>query len=333
MQRRQLLVSLAASAAPFAPRAAAKAPANPWQPGTAPLVLVVPFSAGGASDALARQLAPLLAQALQATVRVENVPGASGTLAAQRVLSAPPDGRSILVVSSSETILPPLLMRSVKFQAQDFRLLSGSLSAPLALLGRPGLLATTLDTLLARAADPALPPLSCGHLGRGSVMHLAAEHFSQLTGVTLTQVPYRGGAPLMTDLAGDQVDLAFLALAGPLLPVVQARKLHIYGVSAAAAGTALARQHPRLDEHPGLHGFAHAAWLSFAVPQAVPETVAQQLNQHLNAALQSPALQLLAAQMGAAPYRPADLAEAARFYSSERRSLQALARAVGLQPQ
>lgn len=300
---------------------------------TAPVVLVVPFAPGGASDVLARQVAPHLARALDTTVLVENLPGASGTLAAQKVLSAPSDGRTIMVVSSSETILPPLLMKSVRFQAQDFRLLVGALSAPLALIGRPGLAPTTLEALLARAADTTQPPLSCGHLGNGSLTHLAAEHFSLLTGVPLTLVPYRGGTPIITDLAGDQLDLCFLAMAGPLVPLMQAKKLHVYGVSPAAARLPLAEQYPLLSSHPKLKGFAHTAWVSFAVPKGVPEDVAQRLNGHINAALQTPAIRQLLTQMGTALPAPASLTDAARFYEDETRGMQALARAIRLQAQ
>jgi tripartite-type tricarboxylate transporter receptor subunit TctC len=323
MKRRQLLLTLCTAAAGGGARA--RAAAEP------PVVLVVPFAAGGASDVLARHVAPLLALALDSTVLVENLPGASGTLAAHKVLAAVPDGRTIFVVSSSETILPPLLMRSAKFKAQDFRLLAGTLSAPLALIGRAGLPAMTLDALLARGIDTSLPPLTCGHLGSGSGPHLAAEHFSRLSGVPLTLVPYRGGTPLTTDLVGGQLDLTFLPLAGPLLAVIQARKLPVYGVSGAAAGTPLAQMHPLLSAHPKLPGFAHAAWVSFALPTAVAESVAQRLNLHLNAALQSTAVQQLASQMGAAVSAPMSLADAARFFEAETSNLQALARTIGLQ--
>ena len=327
MKRRQLLLSFCAGASASVWAPPARAATEP------PVVLVVPFAAGGASDVLARHVAPLLAQALDTTVLVENLPGASGTLAAHRVLAAAPDGRTVFVVSSSETILPPLLMRSVKFQPQDFRLLAGRLSAPLALIGSPGLPAATLEGLLARGTDASLPPLTCGHLGSGSVPHLAAAHFSRLTGVPLTQVPYRGGTPLTTDLVGGQLDLCFLPLAGPLLQVIQARKLRVYGMSAAAVGTPLAQQHPLLSAHPQLHSFAHAAWVSFALPAAAAEPVAQRLNLHLNAALQSAAVQQLALQMGATVSAPTSLADAARFFEAETASLQALARSIGLQAQ
>lgn len=298
-----------------------------------PMVLVVPFAAGGASDVLARQVAPHLARALDTTVLVENLPGASGTLAAQKVLSARPDGRTLMVVSSSETILPPLLMKSVRFQAQDFRLLVGALAAPLALIGRPGLVPDTLQALLERGGDDKQPPLSCGHLGTGSVPHLAAEHFSLLTGVPLTLVPYRGGTPLATDLAGEQLDLAFLPLAGPLLPLVQARKMKVYGLASGGVVRPGAEAPAPLSSHPRLKDFVHASWVSFAVPKGVPDEVAQQLNGYLNRALQSPELQQLLQQMGVAGVSPTGLADAARFYEEQTRSLQALARAIRLQAQ
>jgi tripartite-type tricarboxylate transporter receptor subunit TctC len=128
-------------------------------------------------------------------------------------------------------------------------------------------------------------------------------------------------------------DLAFLALAGPVLPMVQARNLRVFGVSAAAAGIALAQQFPLLGAHPRLHGFGHAEWVSFAAPRAVPDALAQHLNEKLNAALQSPGQQQLNAQMGAARCRLVDLAEATRFFDSEIRSMQTQVAAFGLQPQ
>jgi tripartite-type tricarboxylate transporter receptor subunit TctC len=320
MQRRHFVLSLSAG---WAARARA----------STPVVLVVPYAAGGASDVLARQVAPHLARALDSTVLVENLPGASGTLAAHKVLAAPADGRTLMVVSSSETILPPLLMKSVRYQAQDFRLLVGALAAPLALIGRPGLAPTTLEALLARGADTTQPPLTCGHLGTGSVSHLAAEHFSLLTGVPLTLVPYRGGTPIANDLVGEQLDLTFLALAGPLLPLIQARKMHVYGLAAAAARPAQSEPPRLLSSHPKLRAFSHASWVSFAVPRGVPDGVAQLLNGHLNSALQAPELRQLLAQMGAASAVPTSLADAAAFYEDQSRSLQALARAIGLQAQ
>jgi tripartite-type tricarboxylate transporter receptor subunit TctC len=330
-RRRWLALGLSAAATaataatPFAARRASAAPAA--------LSLVVPYAAGGASDVLARHVAPLLAQAVDAPVVVENLPGASGTIAAHKVLAAPADGRTLFVVSSSETIVPPMLLRSARFQATDFSLLTGALTAPLALIGRPGLGAASFDSLLDRVLDTRRPPLSCGHLGAGSVQHLAAEHFIDIAGAALTLVPYRGGAPLLTDLAGEQLDLALMPLAGPLLQVVHARKLHVYGVSAAGAGTPAAQQHGLLSSRAGWRRFDHSAWLSFAAPQAVPEPVAQRLNLHLNAALASPAVQQLALQMGASAPVPASLEDAARFYAEQIRSMQLLSRRLGLTPE
>ena len=334
LQRRRLVFGLGAGwAVQTAMQPAARAT-------TAPVRILVPYAVGGASDLLARQVAPHLGRAMGSPVLVENLPGASGTLAAQQLLAAPADGRTLLVISSSETILPPVLMKSVRFQAQDFRLLVGALQAPLALIGRPALPASTLEALLTRGTLRSQPPLSCGHLGVGSVTHLAAEHFSRLTGMALTLVPYRGGGPLANDLVGEQLDLSFLPLAGPVLQVVQTRQLRVYGVARAddapavpTAPTSPAGAQRRLSAHPALQGFAHSAWLSFAVPRAVPESVAQQLNENLHAALQTPALAQLLAQLGSPLARTESLAEAAHFYQAETQRLQSLARSLQLQPE
>lgn len=293
-----------------------------------PVVLLVPFAAGGASDALARQVAPHLAKTLERTVIVDNVPGASGTLAAQRLLTAAPDGSTMMVVSSSETILPPLVMPSVKFQAEDFRLLVGGMDAPVALLGRVGLEATQLTELLLRAGTT--PTLSYGSLGNGTIAHLAAEHFSMLTGVGMIHVPYRGGAPLITDLLANQIDLGFLPLAGPVLQLAETGKLKVYGL-ASSTRAAPFEKYPLLTAHPALKTFEHTAWTAFAVAKSVPEPVSERLNETLNAILQLPEVRDFARRMGSHVPKVMSLPQVAAFYEREISLMRNLARTVNLQ--
>jgi tripartite-type tricarboxylate transporter receptor subunit TctC len=301
------------------------------QPGGArPLTLIVPFPAGGASDALARQVAPGLSRAMGQTVVVENITGASGTLAAQRLLSSPPDGMSIMVVSSSETIMPPLLMSSVKWQAEDFRLLVGGMSEPLALIARTAAPFNSVQEMLAHARNPDKVPLSYGSLGNGSIAHLAAEHFEQLTGVKMVHVPYRGGVPLTTDMVGNQIDISFFPFAGAATQLAESGKIKVLGVAGSTRLEHLAK-YPLLTEVAPLQAFVYSAWNSFTVPKAVPDAVAERLNRELNAILQSPEIKAFALKMGSYVPEPASLQQVASFYVAETSKLRALAKAIKLQ--
>jgi tripartite-type tricarboxylate transporter receptor subunit TctC len=266
------------------------------------------------------------------TVVVENITGASGTLAAHKMLAAEPDGTTLMVVSSSETIMPPLLLNTARFQAEDFSLLVQPLVVPLALVGRAGLAPTTLDALLAHGRDPANKPLSCGNFGNGTIPHLAAAHFEQLTGVKLLQVPYRGGAPLINDLLGEQVDLSFFPFAGNLLQLAETGRVKVYGVASASRAPHLA-SHALLGDHPQLKGFVHSAWNSFAVSKRVPEPVAERLSLELNTILHRPDIAAFALKMGSVVPARASLTEMAKFYRAETLKLRALARSIDLQAQ
>jgi tripartite-type tricarboxylate transporter receptor subunit TctC len=296
------------------------------------ITLYVPFPAGGGADALARRVALPLASATGQTVVVENIPGASGSLAAQRMLSSAADGNAIMVVSSSETIMPPLLLSGVRYQAEDFRLVSGPLHAPVALLARPGLPPNNLKELLAYSRNPANPRLSYGSLGPGTIAHLAAEHFSRLTAMELLHVPYRGGAPLFTDFLADRIDLSFLPLAGPSLQLADTGRLKVYGIASAERLPHLAR-YELLPDHPSLKTFVHSAWNAFAVSKAVPVPVAEHLNQVLNEVLRSPDIRSFAEGLGSQAPPATTLAEADDFYQHEISTTRALARAMNLKAQ
>ena len=321
MQRRTFIRTLAA-AGMAAPLVRAESQRH--------VALVVPFAVGGISDALARQVAPHLSRALNSTVIVENVPGASGTLAAQRLLAAAPDGSTIMLASSSETILPPLFMSSAKYKAEDFRLLAGGMDAPVALLGRLGLKEASLQELLAAAGDEGRPELSCGSLGSGTIAHLAAEHFRLLTGMELLHVPYRGGAPMINDLLAEQIDLAFLPLVGPVLQLAEAGKLRVYGIADSVSRSPL-EKYPLMPEHPALRSFRHSAWTAFAVPRSVAEPVAERLNGILNDVLQLPQVREFAREMGSPSPQVMTLNQAAAFYDREIRLTRSLARMVNPQ--
>lgn len=176
--------------------------------------LIVPYPPGSAFDITARQLQNELGKNLGKTVIVENFGGASGSIAAQRVLSADPKTLTLLVGSPNELALPPLMMSGVKYKPDDFRLVAHLTTGVLAILARPDYPAKNLGDLIAGAKRPGAKPVSIANVGLGSIFHVAGADLSKRAGIAVTHVPYKGGAPIMQDLMGSQVDITVL----PLIP-------------------------------------------------------------------------------------------------------------------
>src|SRR5215813_7346226 len=176
---------------------------------TRPVRLIVGFPPGGGADTVARIIGPWLSQRLGQPVVIENRPGASSTLAAQAVVNSPPDGYTLLSLGGSA--LMATLITSVPFDLQrDLAPVSGLTDYPMVLVAHPSVPAKTVAELIALAkAKPGT--ISMGSFGTGSASHLAGELFKMMAGVNLLHVPYRGGAPMVTDLIGGQVQVAFQA--------------------------------------------------------------------------------------------------------------------------
>jgi len=179
---------------------------------TKPVSLLVPYPAGGLSDVIARTVNNTLSKNLGQPVIVDNLGGASGSIAAQKVLNAPSDGQIIFQGSPNELILAPLAISAVKFKSEDFRLVQMISTAQIAFLARKDLPVRNVDEFLdyARKEAQAGRPITYASVGPGSFYHLLGEHLSKITNIPMTHVPYKGGAPANQDLLGGQVDI-FLA--------------------------------------------------------------------------------------------------------------------------
>ncbi|MCE2911378.1 MAG: tripartite tricarboxylate transporter substrate-binding protein [Pseudomonadota bacterium] len=175
-----------------------------------PVNLMVPYPAGGPSDAIARIFNTQLGKELGQQVLVENLGGVSGALAAQKVLAAPADGYYIFQGSPNEVILSPLANSAVKLKAEDFRLVHPVADAVMVFVTRKDLPVSSVDELIALARKSADKPLTYGSVGIGSLYHLILEQAQAQTRVQLNHVPYKGNAPLLQDIAGGQVDFAVL---------------------------------------------------------------------------------------------------------------------------
>ncbi len=308
--------------------AASAAFAQAWP--NKPVTLVVPWPAGGPSDFVARQIQNDFSKALGQPLVVENIGGVGGALGVQKMLTGS-DGHTLLLGSPLELIIPPLTLATVKYKPSDLRMVAQLVKAPLVLVARKDLPASTVDEIINLAARQG-KPLTMANTGPGSMFHLAAEKFSQQLGVPLTHIPYRGSAPAMSDLMGGQVDLMFTIFAGPIPATIADGKLKVIGL-ATAQPLAKFPQIAALAAHPKLAGFEFDSWAGIQVPRNTPDDVAQRLNKALYDAMQNPATRQAFENVGNAVVPPMGLAELERTYQAEIARYTAIAKAINLQPQ
>ena len=162
-----------------------------------PITLVVTYPPGGGADAMARLIAPKMGEALGQAVIIENLGGAGGAIAAQKVLSAPADGYYLFQGSPNELILAPLAMKAVKHKPEDFRLIQEIALAPIAISARKDFPPSNAKELVdyARKAAKDGKPVSYASVGTGSLYHLMGEDMARKMGTTMLHVPYNGGGP------------------------------------------------------------------------------------------------------------------------------------------
>jgi len=294
--------------------------------------IVVPYPAGGPSDFFARQLQPVASQNLGQTMIVENVGGASGTIGVSRALSAPADGHTLIMGSPMELILAPMAIQGVRYKAEDMKLVAHVASTSTILAVRSNLGVTSVAELIAKAKNSADRPLSYGSVCNGSLYHIIGEKFSQLTGAPLTHVPYKGIAPLMTDLMGGQIDMAFLPMAGSVMQTINDGKMRGLAVTAKQPHP-LFSGFPALATMPGMEAMQFDIWAGVEVHKDTPDAVVQRLNQAFYAAAQNPSVRKALEGSGnyvAAARSPAELAT---LYKQEIDRYRAIAKSINLQAQ
>lgn len=250
-----------------------------------PVTLVVPFPPGGSTDTLARAIAPKLQQQLGQSFIVENKPGATGTIGASLVVRAPADGHTILVASLGPFVIAPHLLKSVPYDAiKDFDGLTVAVQAPNVLVVPAVSPFKALSDLLAHAkAHPG--KLTFASSGNGSSDHLTAELFWQQSGTTGIHVPYKGGAPAISDLLGGQVDASFQNI-NAIIQHVRTGKLRALAITSTQRSKLLPEV-PTLDE-AGIKGADVYSWQGIAAPRGLPADVKAKLHAALVAALNDP---------------------------------------------
>jgi tripartite-type tricarboxylate transporter receptor subunit TctC len=299
---------------------------------TKTITLVVAYPPGGQADALARSLVPVLQSELGQTVVVENVPGVGGSIGAQKVLAAPADGHTLIFATPIELVQTPLAIASAKYKPEDFRMIGPLASTYMMMIVRPDLPVANVAEFVSLAKKPGPKQLSYGTVGRGSAYHLISERFAQETGIQMLHVPYKGSQQTMLDLAGSQLDMAFLALGGPVPGLLQSGKFKSIGYTGHSRHPAFPNV-PTLNESGLVKEFNFDLWAALVAPRGVPEPVLAKLTAAMNRALQQPQLRKDLEATGVQPADPMDAAKASAFYASEIARYQRIANSISLQPE
>ena len=242
------------------------------------------YPAGGGADLIARLIAPRLSEALGQPVVVENKPGASGTLAAQQVARATPDGTTLLVDASSFAVNPALFPRLPYDTAKAFTPLGVVALFPNVLVCTPAFEAKSVADVI-RMARAKPRSVAYASSGNGSAQHLAGALFEELAKVELVHVPYKGGAPAMNDVIGGQVPLFFANVASSL-GHIQSGRLRPLAVTAKLRTRALPEV-PTMEQ-AGVKGHEVLEWNPVLAPAGLPQPVRAQLAAALRKAMGDP---------------------------------------------
>ena len=250
-----------------------------------PVVMVVPYSAGGPTDVVARMLAIPMGKSLGQTVVVENTVGAGGTIAPARVARAKNDGYTILLHHMGMATAPALYKKLPYDPLKDFEYIGQVLDVPMTLLSRKDFPANNFQELLTYVKANQ-DKVSLANAGIGAVSQLCGMLFMHQVGVKLTTVPYKGAGPAMNDLMGGQVDLLCDQTTQTAPVIKDGNRAKVFGVTTPQRLASMPNI-PTLDEQ-GLKGFDVKVWHGMYAPKGTPAEVVNKINAALNVALKDP---------------------------------------------
>src|SRR3954454_2866711 len=240
--------------------------------------MIVPYPAGGTTDFLGRLVADQLKSGLNATVVVENKPGAGTTLGADQVAKADPDGYTLLMATSTTLAINRTLYKKLPYDpVKDFAPIALVAGVPFALIVNPSIPAKTLAEFIAYAKSK--PGLAYGSAGNGSPQHLGAEMLKTAAGIDIRHVPYRGSVPAMLDVIAGHIPFMVVDLQ-PALQQIKEGNVRVLGVTTPQR-VAIAPDIPTIAE-AGLPGFELVAWQGVVAPAGTPRAVVDQLAGQIN---------------------------------------------------
>jgi tripartite-type tricarboxylate transporter receptor subunit TctC len=297
-RRRFLTLAAAAAIAPAMSR-----PASALDYPNRPVRWIVGQAAGSSSDIAARLMGQWLTERLGQPFVVEDRPGAGGNLGTQAVVSAAPDGYTLLLINVQNTINAALYDKLGFDLVTDIAPVAGVYRVPMVMEVTPSFPAQTVTEFIAYAkANPG--KINMASPAIGSPQHIAGELFKFMTGVDMVHVPYRGTTPALTDLLGGQVHVMFDVMPSSI-GHLRAGKLRPLAVTTAAPSDALPDVRPMADFVPG---YEASAWVGVGVPKNTPPDVIATLNREINAALTDAAMKARLTDLGATVLPPASSA-------------------------
>jgi tripartite-type tricarboxylate transporter receptor subunit TctC len=292
LQRRQFLYLTAGAAALPAVSRVARAQAYPSRP----LRWIVPYPPGGASDPIARLIVPFLSERLGQPIVIENKPGAGANIDTEFVVRSPPDGYTLLFITTANMINATFYKKLSFDFIRDIVAVAGLVRLPLVLEVNPSVPAKTVAELISYGkANPG--KVNFASAGVGTSLHLAGELFNMMTGLSLVHVPYRGSAPAVTDMLGGQVQVMFDNLFTSL-EHIKAGKLRALGVATAVRVQQLPDVPPVADTVPG---YEASSVFGVGAPAGTPREIIELLNREFNAALAEPRIRERLMELTAIP--------------------------------
>lgn len=293
---------------------------------TKPVRLVIGFAPGGGTDTTARALSNKLSASLGQQVVVDNRPGHSGTIAADIVSKATPDGHTVLLGTIALVVNPSLTEKMPFDTLKDLAPVTQAADSTNILVVHPSVPAKSVKELIALAKAK---PLNAGSSGVGGTGHLAVELFNLQAGTKITHVPYKGGGPAMVDLLAGNIQLIF-ATAASSIGHIKAGKVRAIAVSTAKR-SALVPDLPTVAE-AGLPGYEANNWNGFFVPAKTPRPIINRLNKEIAAALNAPDIKEFLFKQGldAAPNTPEQFTA---YMKSEMAKWAKVIKAAGIKPQ
>jgi tripartite-type tricarboxylate transporter receptor subunit TctC len=262
---------------------------------TRPVRIIVGYAPGGAADIAARLMGQWLSERLGQPFIIENRTGSAGNIATEAVARAAPDGYTLLLDVDSNAFNATLYDKLNFNYIRDIAPVAGIMRSPLVMVVNPSFPATTVPEFIAYAkANPG--KINVGSAGVGSVVHLCGELFKIMAGVNMIHVPYRGGAPALTDLLGGQVQVMFATLTSAI-EYVRSERLRALAVTTATRSEALP-EIPTVGEF--VAGYEASSWNGIGAPKNMPIEIVEKLNKEINAALADPKVKVRFADLGAA---------------------------------
>ncbi len=250
-----------------------------------PVHIIVGYPPGGATDILARIFGHWLGERLHQTFIVENRPGAGNNLATDAVVKAAPDGYTLLLVNPANAVNASLYKKLNFVFLRDIDPVAGIIRVPNVMEVHPSVPAKTVAEFIAYAkANP--DKINVASSGNGTSIHLSGELFKMMTGVKMTHVPYKGSAPMLTDLLGGQVQVTFDNMPASIN--------HIKAGTLRALAVTTATRSPELPDVPTVAetvpGYEASAFFGIGVPKGTPKEIVELLNKEINLALKDPAI-------------------------------------------